>query len=312
MFRLIGSPNKGEVPRVYPTTLRMPIWARPLAITQAISTLRISEIEVKQISDIFEKEAGLLRPLALPDLPPAFDPREYFEEVQTAAPVDGTEVVDWMQVSAVENAVLSARMAEYNRLGSQMVARSGDGYVPGVYADDCFIYRIQTGADVASAGYGIARTPRGNFQFPHLGGSTGIFRDLISWASESRPGGIQWNASLIKWKSLAETPIGETVGFYRDWMGNSAPNFFVQKPTRPKLSVTVRQRFSSSDPQTLGIIFREPSNYSQNVGTKSVAIAAGTHDVSYTVSAFPFVPPLVAEIQGANGVDLKLDAYEVS
>jgi len=122
---------------------------------------------------------------------------------------------------------------------------------------------------------------------------------------------MQWTGSLLKWRSLAETPIRQTVGFYMDLRGNTAPNFFVQIPTRPALSVTVRQRFSSDGGQTLGVNLRDPTDYSRVVGTKSVAIAKGTSEVTYTMSAFPYVPPVVAELQPEDARSTKLELFEV-
>ena len=116
----------------------------------------------------------------------------------------------------------------------------------------------------------------------------------------------------MKWKSLAETPIRQTVGFYRDGLGHSAPNFFVQRPTRPALSVRVRQRFSTDEDQTLTINFRDPTNYTRVVGSRSVDIAAGENEVTYTVSAFPYVPPVVAEIQPEDNRSTKLEEFVVA
>jgi len=118
--------------------------------------------------------------------------------------------------------------------------------------------------------------------------------------------------NLLKWKSLAETPINQAVGFYRDSAGNVAPQFFVQQPTRPALTVTVKQVFSSDTDQTLNINFRDPTNYAKVLGSKKVDIAAGTCEVTYTVTAFPYVPPLIAEIQPQDKTNTNLQQYTVT
>jgi len=301
-----------EIPvRFYPTTIRFPLWARPLTIRTALTRIRISEPRVRLISEKFNLERGLYRSLYMPRLKPALNPADILKSIKAEVPIDGVEVVEWMQLSAAENAILSARVEEYNRLGSQLVSGSTDSYIPGLVVEDCRI-RKERGSIVGTRGYAIAETPRGTFNIPRLGKRAGIFRDLITWASMYYQGSIQHCETLLKWKSLAETPIRNTVGFYRDGRGNAAPNFFVQIPPRPKLTVTVRQRFSSDRDQTLNINFRDPTNYTNVVGTKSVDIAAGENEVTYTVSAFPYCPPLVAEIQPEDNTQTKLEEYVVA
>jgi len=309
---LLGE-NPGEAApwRFYPTTLRLPVWARRLTIGYALNSLRISEPEVRLISRDFIKERGLVRPLYMPQFRPVLDPMEILTRLREEVSPDGVEVVDWMVRAAAENAVLSARAEEYNRLGSEFAYAASDGYIPGVIVEDCRI-RSERGSVVRTRGYAIAETPRGTFNIPEVGKRLGIFRDLITWGSIwLRSGLIQQYNTLLKWRSLAETPIRQTVGFYRDQLGHLAPNFFVQIPPRPALSVIVRQRFSSDRDQTIDMNFRDPTNYARVVGSKSVAIATGENEVTYTVSAFPFVPPTVAEIQPADGTSTKLEEFVV-
>lgn len=314
MFReLLSGSNRGNPgkTRVYPTTFRRPLWVRPMTLRTAINKLRVSDFKVRQISPTFERTKGLARSLYAPEFPLALRPGDLMERLREEAPIDGVEIVEWMQISAVENIILQARIAEYNRLGSELDARSGDPYIPGVVVSDIRFDKV-LGATVRSQGFAVASTPRGRFNVPSLGKLPGVFRDLISFGSMSYLGSMQWSGSLLKWRSLAETPIRETVGFYRDHRGNAAPNFFVQIPTRPALSVLVRQRFSSDGDQTLRVNFRDPTNYSRVVGTKSVAIATGTSEATYTVSAFPYVPPTVCEIQPEDGRSTKLEEFVVA
>jgi len=313
MFRnfLDGDIKNPEGVRLYPTTFRLPVWTRPLTISTALTRFRVSEPRVKLISEKFDLERGLFRSLYKPQFRPVLNPRDLLDSIKAEAAVDGVEVVEWMQLAAAENAVLSARMAEYNRLGSQLVSGSTDAYIPGLIVEDCYV-QADIGSTVGSRGYAIARTPRGSFNIPRLRKAPGIFRDLITWASMYYQGAVQHCETLLKWRSLAETPIRNAVGFYSDYRGNTAPNFFVQVPTRPSLSVTVRQRFSSDKDQTLAVNFRDPTNYSRVVGSKSVAIATGTSEVTYTVSAFPYVPPTIAEIQPSDNTSTKLEEFVVA
>ncbi|GAI12252.1 unnamed protein product, partial [marine sediment metagenome] len=78
------------------------------------------------------------------------------------------EIVEWMQISAVENITLQARIAEYNRLGSELDARSGDPFIPGVAVSDIRFEKV-LGSTVRTQGFGIAATPRGTFNVPSLG-----------------------------------------------------------------------------------------------------------------------------------------------
>jgi len=223
--------------RLYPTTLRLPLWVRPLTLPRALRTFKISEPRVRVISREFIEERGLVRSLLAPTLRPTLDPARILDQIKIEKPLVSGEVVEWMQISGAENAVLMARIQEYNRLGSEMIGKSSDPWLPGLYIEDIFYPSGQTGAGIRTRGYAIARTPRGDFNVPSLSKRAGVFRDLLSWGSISSLWSHQWTGTLAKWKSLAETPIRQVVGFYKDWRGNVAPNFFVQRPTRPALTV---------------------------------------------------------------------------
>ncbi|GAH62729.1 unnamed protein product, partial [marine sediment metagenome] len=213
--------------RLYPTTLRLPIWARGLTLGPAIRTFRVSEPRVRVISPKFVKETGLMRSLSFPGVSPTLDPREALIQIRAEMPLVPGEIVEWMQIAGAENAVMQARIQEYNRLGSELDGNSGDPYIPGVSVQDIRFSGRQTGSSVKSRGYAVASTPRGDFRVPAYGKSPGVFRDLISWGSSPTLLTAQWVGNLLKWRSLAETPIRQTVGFYRDNAWNVAPNFFV-------------------------------------------------------------------------------------
>jgi hypothetical protein len=155
-------------------------------------------------------------------------------------------------------------------------------------------------------------TPRGSFSVPRLGKRTGVFRDLLAWGSISWIGTIQYTGNLLKWKSLAETPIRQAVGFYMDSRGNTAPLFLAQVPPRPALTVRARLVVESEEDQELTITLRDPSDYTRVLSTRRVDLLGGGNQVEFTLSAFPYVPPLVAEIQPENNVQTKLNEYTVS
>jgi len=296
--------------KFFPTILKLPLWARPFTLRTALLSLKIGDITVRKISEIFTLR-GLLKSPFRPEIRPVLHPLEIFEDIRTIAPVDGSEVVEWMQISAIENIVMQARIEEYNAIGSQLVGASGDGYIPGVVVEDIRFESV-LGSHVSSRGFAVAYTPRGNFNVPSLGKLTGIFQDLITWGSISWVGAVQYTGNLLKWKSLAPTPITQPVGFYMDYRGNTAPNFFVQQPPRPMLTATIRQQFESSDDQTIVINFRDPLNYTRILTTRQFDIAKGVSEVTYTLSAFPYVPPLIVEIQPQNNIQTKLNQYVIT
>ena len=164
---------------------------------------------------------------------------------------------------------------------------------------------------MSQRGYAIAITPRGNFNVPNLRKHTGIFRDLLTWASTTNIGYIQYHGLLAKWVELAATPIRDTVGFIKDTRGNVAPQFFNQLPPRPKISVIVNQVFQSGDSQTVAIRFRDPTDYTNILGEKTFDLPEGSHQVTYTLSSFPYVPPVVAEIQPQDHISTALESYTV-
>jgi hypothetical protein len=304
------------VVRFYPTTVRFPAWLtrlvvkRPPSLSMALSSLRVGDFSVRRISEGFTLR-GLMKSPLRPDLRVVLHPAEVVEEVRVVAPVDGSEVVEWMQVAAAENIVMQARIAEYNALGSQLVGGSDDPYIPGLVVEDIVMENVK-GSTVSSRGYASVSTPRGSFNVPRMEKSTGVFRDLLTWGSISYIGVVQYIGNLLKWKSLAETPIRQTVGFYMDSAGNIAPHFFVQMPPRPALTVRARLVVESGDKQSLTITFRDPSDYTRALSTRKVDLQSGGNQIEYTLSAFPYVPPVVAEIQPENNKQTKLNEYTVS
>lgn len=312
-FRKLLRGENEVVPRLYPTTVpSMPLWVRPLTLPRALERITIGELKARVIDPTFVEERGLARSLLSPTIPPSLSSLRVFEKLTTEKPLITGEIVEWMQIAGAENVILQQRIEEYNRLGSEMLGNSNDPWLPGCYVEDVGYSSGQTGSGIRTRGLAVATTPRGNFNVPALSKSPGIFSDIISWGGNSYLASYQWTATILKWKSLAKTPITSAVGFYKDYRGNSAPNFFVQTPPRPSLTVTVRQAFSSSDPQSLVMNFRDPTNYARILGTRSVDVAKGDSEVSYTLSAFPYVPPVVTEIQPEDVKDTKLTSYTVA
>lgn len=295
--------------RLYPTEVRLPAWARPLSIKASLPTLTLTDLDVKLVNEAFTLK-GLMRSPYRPDLKPVLDPSEIVEDIRAIAPVDGTEVVEWMQLAAAEYTVMQARIAEYNALGSQLVGGSNDAYIPGLVVEDVMMESV-SGAVVSSRGYVTVYTPAGNYTCPNLGKSTGIFSNHLSWASIVWTRVVQFLANLLKWKSLASTPIKQTVGFFMDGAGHVAPNFFVMQTSRPMVRARTKLVFESNNEQTVTLNFRDPTNYKNVLLTKSFKIPAGTSTVLFTITAIPYIPPLVTEIQPQDNVQTKLNEFVV-
>lgn len=297
--------------RVYPTRMRLPMWSGGVKLRTALSSFRIVDHKVSRISPDFEPKKGLCRVAFAPEIEPTISPEPLVDKLSREIPVDGTEIVEWMHVSAAEKIVMQQRIAEYNRLGSEVAGANGDPKIPGVVIED-LSYRSQTGSEVGRQGYGIAVSPRGYFNVPVYGKTAGIFSDYLSWGSISNVYTFQWCASLLKWRSLAETPIYQRVGFYSDYRGNVAPNFFAQIPVSPRPRATVTLVMSTNDSQTVTINFRDPTNYTRVLGTRQLDMASGQNSLTFTLSAFPFVPPVCSEIQPEDKKQTTLDSYTVA
>lgn len=303
--------------RFYPTQVRRPTWATGLSFRPTLRGFSVQNLTVKSISPEFSLDkipertrVNLMRSKTFPRLPPALDSREYMRQVVAEYPTDGREIVDWMQLSASHNAILDARCEEYNRLGSQLVATSNDAYIPGTVIED-INFRSEKGSSVSSRGYGIADTPRGAFRAGAGGKGDGIFRDLLAWGGAPWVGLSQWTGALMKWKSLANTPIRDAVGF-PSVGGLSAPQYVVLQSTRPALRVAVEQGFTVNAAQRVMITWRDPSDFTRVLAQDWVDLPAGTSQLSYNVISFPYVPPVVYHMQPADKTQTRMDYLTTS
>jgi len=294
-----------------PTRFRFPLWARRNSITLrgALARLKIGDIVARRIGDF--KPRNLVRPYLFPHLPASLSPEVYYRHLEAENPVDGVEVVEWMRIAAVDNAILSARKLEYERVGSEIEGESGDARIPGVRIP-VVKYISDHASTVRARGYAMAQSAKGIFNVPYLRKNPGIFSDLLTYGTMSYcwPT-LQWGGMLVFWRDLASTPIRQTIGFIMDRRGNQIPHFFEQLPLRPSITTTVRQIYNSADAQTLTLTFRDPTNYTRSLGTKRVDIAEGESEISWTMRAFPYVPPCVTEIAPQDNVECALEEYVV-
>ena len=303
--------------RFYPTQIRLPTWALGLSIRPMIRGFSVQNLTVRSIDHEFnldripaKTERNLMRSKVFPHLPPALDSRAYKRQIEAEYPIDGREIVSWMQLSAADNAVLDARCEEYNRLGSQLVSVSDDPYIPGTVIED-INFLGEKGSAVSTKGYGTARTPRGDFRVSAGGKGDGIFSNLLTWGSAPWVGLSQWVGNLLKWKSLANSPITSAVGF-PNTRGLSAPQYVVLQPSRPALRVNVEQGFTSDKDQRLALTWRDPANFTRPLAYDWADIPAGTSVLSYNVTSFPYVPPVVYHMQPPDEVQTRMDRLVTS
>ena len=298
--------------KFFPTQVRLPAWASGLSFRPTLRKFLVQNLKVRSISPEFNLDRipdrttnNLLRSKVFPRLPPALDSREYLKIIKSEVPVDGTEIVGWMQMCAADNAMLDARCEEYNRLGSQLVGTSNDPYIPGTVIED-INYRSETGRAVSNRGYGIAETPRGSYRVSIGGSGDGIFRDQLSWGAAPWSGYTQWSGALLKWKSLANTPLTSAVGF-PSAQGLSAPQYVVLQSARPALRVGVEQSFTIDKGQRLNLNWRDPSDFTRVLARDWIDLPAGTSELTYNVISFPYVPPAIYHMQPENETQTRMD-----
>lgn len=271
-------------------------------------SLTASRQVVKVISPRIDLKRGLAKPPTLPWLPVAISSEEILPKVKEAAPVNGIDIVEWMQLAASEGAILDGACEEYNRAGSQLLSSSGDPYIPGVKVGNLKGESI-TGSRVKSQGYGTVITPRGNFNVPDEGKATGIFSDLLAWATCKGRWSIQWLLSLLQWKDLARTPIDDRIRF-ANLGGLVAPNFVTVSPRIPAPLVMMRIGMTSDKPQTVAIKGRGLTDYTGVLFEDSFPVDSGESETTYNILGFPFTADFLLELQPRDGTQTILDYIE--
>ncbi|MEM1750717.1 MAG: hypothetical protein QW088_07365, partial [Desulfurococcaceae archaeon] len=179
---------------------------------------------VNLISPVFDIKRGLVRPSLFPWAPIEIDSSKAMIRVAEVAPL-AHDVVQWMHVATSDLIVFNGMEEEYNRLGSELLSASGDGYIPGVRCGDIRAESV-SGYTVRSRGYGTVITPEGSFNVPARGKATFAKGNVLAWAALPDPGtGIQWTITLLQWRDLAKAPVRDRVRFGSS-QGLVAPNFF--------------------------------------------------------------------------------------
>lgn len=254
----------------------------------------------------FDLKSQLLKSTLLPWAPVAINSADARPEIEREAPI-AEDVVAWMHVAASDIAVFDGMCEEYNRLGSELLSGSGDGYIPGVRVGDCRAVSVN-GYTIRSRGYGTVSTPRGDFNVPVRGKATFAKNDILAWAALPNPGtGIQWVLTLLQWKDLARIPVSNRVRFGSS-NGLVAPNFFSASPRAPVPLVTYIIGITSDKPQTITFRGRGTKGSYENVlFEESFNVEAGESEIIYNVLGFPFSPAFTMELQPSDNTSTILD-----
>jgi hypothetical protein len=273
-------------------------------------SLSITKVDVKLVSPKVDLLTGLARPLTLAWVANAIDSSIAREQISRDVPVDGVEVVEWMQWCAADNAVLEAMEVEYNRLGSQVLTGSGDAYIPGVRVGDLRGESVR-GEVVSSRGYGIVITPHGNFRVPVGGKTTIAIRDLLAWATIPWSSYLQWVLTLIQWRDLTTLPVRQRVRFASS-NGLVAPQFFSFVSRLPLPLVTFRIRITSDKEQEITLRGRGTrGSYETVLYETKFNVEAGDNEVVINIVGIPIVQSHTVEIQPSDNTQTVLDSFEV-
>jgi hypothetical protein len=214
-----------------------------------------------------------------------------------------------MQIAAADNAVFEAMAEEYNRLGSNLVSGSGDAYIPGVRVGD-LTGVSEVGSVVMARGYGIVRTPVGDFRVPVQGKTTIAKGDVLGWAAIPYRGSYQYVLTLLQWRELAVSPVRDRVRFASS-NGLVAPIFVLVSPRLPFPAVLLKIGLTSNKEQTVIIRGRgTKGNYEQVLFEDSFKISAGKSETLYNIFGFPVVQQFVLELQPSDNTETVLDYLE--
>jgi len=268
--------------------------------------INIEEIKTRLVRPEFTLR-GLSRSRVFPEFPIEVETEAILPMVREYAPIDGVEVVEWMQECAADNAILDSIMADYERAGSRVYSRSGDPAAPGVRVHDTYFPSVP-GRTVASRGYAVLATPYGNFNVPSRGKLALTMKDFLGWGAAPWVGSYQWRGIIMRWVELASAPIKDRGGVLNS-TGLVAPQFFyVSTKMLPMATMTLG--LSSDKDQTVVVTGRDTADYGKVNFSIDVGIPAGQSETTIRLFSVP-MRPFVMEIQPSDGTSTVLDSLSV-
>jgi hypothetical protein len=302
--------------RYRPTRMKLPSWVDHNIMTEGVDEIASASIDVsiERISEARPK--NILRDSDMfPNAAKEFNAKELLESFEEETTAPDVEVVDWMNKSAVEHAVLDAWAKEYGR-NSSVSINTGDPYYPNLEIGS-YEFPEETGNTIASRGWATLQTPDGNVEVPDRSGKAVFNEDNIGLgAMSSGGGGGQGHGAIAKFEELAETPIQDSIrfpglkGYGSDiW---TAPNVFNQAPEEESEQQKVSFNVSANSEQDVKFAFRNPNDYSQTISENTLTVPEGTSQVEFQMAASPAVPPLTTEMNPNNGGEVQsADSYSI-
>jgi len=239
--------------------------------------------------------------------------REVHEEARREAPIDGVEVVEWMQKCGAINRICSPWFNDYTDAGGAIEGMANDGWYPGCFTTTYQVFARQTGDAVREDGYvrvdnrygeEVARVPP--FQrafFDRLRGLV-IETDLYS---------VQHNTLLAEIRRKISLPFrGEMrlgainvaeVGYL------SVPGVFRAKFLRPTKRMILRVGYEAATPGTLKV-----QVYSEGVliDTGEIPSDAGNYTALVRVRSDRLIPRTPDIVVAYDGSETGINLYEVS
>ncbi len=271
--------------------------------------VRLTSIDVKPIRDVAEFIKGLPIPQPFKELLdiPVFNTDDIKDTVKKIAPIDGREVVEWMQETLAANMVLFSLQNDIENAGGVFRSGAGDGYVPGVRVGNLY-FKSDRGTVVRRRGYAIVR---GNnipdIKVPIDTGKLVFLKNkLIALLGAFNPRELQFNGFIALWEKLPRTPINARLRF-GIIQKIPIPQFIHSAPRIPAPAVINRIGISSEKQQRINIKGRRVDRPSEVVYEDTVTVPSGQSEVMVQTASFPLMPPVILQITPESPGKLTMD-----
>jgi len=258
------------------------------------------------------------------------DSVDALDDTKRVAPTDGVEIVEWMQLSFGDSAVLEGLEKDYSACSTgtagkpRIVSANGDGFIPGVRLNGRFGtiggYNYY-GSKVLEQGYLPVETKYGYFRIPVRRGEGGWYKgekwaggktvhgykDLLVFGCVPWCGTHQINVVLAVFDSIAKAPVTKRVRF-ASFYGLSCPLFFNVATRIPSPVCVMRIGITSDREQKIKIKGRGTEGvYHKVYFEDEFEVDKGENEVIYNVTGFPVVGEFTLELQPENNTKTVLD-----
>lgn len=228
------------------------------------------------------------------------------------APVDGVEIVGWMQKVGAINWIMSPWFNDYSKAGGILEAQSNDGWYPGVFTSTYQVFARQTGDAIRTDGYlrvdnrygeEVARVPA--FQRSFFDGTRGLIieTDLYSAQHNTLLAEIRNKTSLPFSGDLRLGAIDVAkVGYL------SLPGIFRAGFLRPTRRMTLRLSYEATLPGTLEVAIYDRGVLIETGRTPS---DAGDITTNVTVKSNTLISRSPEIVVAFDGAETGMNLYEV-